>query len=329
MSSSLPSERQLKLITKIKNYVSDINFGLNPELRSIEDLFDLGIINLDKPANPTSHEVTSWVKKILKIKKAGHAGTLDPGVTGSLPIALGRATRSLRALLLAGKEYICIMRLHEQVSESDLKFVLQKFRGKIYQTPPLRSNVKRQLRVREIYYLQIIEHYGDLTLLKIGCQAGTYIRKLCNDVGLALGVGAHMQELRRTKTGPFKEKSCITLQDLKDALYYYQKENNSDYIKKILLPIETAVSHLPKIYIRDSAISAICHGASLTAPGIVAFTTEINKNEVISLFSMKNELIGLATASQNSKDLLTKEHGICAKPIAILMDRKTYPKNWI
>ncbi|MFX0204435.1 MAG: PUA domain-containing protein [Candidatus Hodarchaeota archaeon] len=169
-----------KVYDKVLNYLTDPKVGKSPKDRNIAELLDLGIINLDKPANPTSHEVTAWVKRILGIKKAGHGGTLDPAVTGSLPIALGRATRALQVLLPVGKEYICIMKSHAPVSAQELLSVLENFQGKIYQTPPLRSNVKRRLRVRKIYKLELLEHSdSQLSLLHIECEAGTYIRKLC------------------------------------------------------------------------------------------------------------------------------------------------------
>ncbi|MHA1967975.1 MAG: LAGLIDADG family homing endonuclease, partial [Candidatus Hodarchaeales archaeon] len=165
---------------KVPSYFTDQKYGKFPLSRTIPELLNLGIINLDKPANPTSHEVTAWIKQILKINKAGHGGTLDPAVTGCLPVALGRATRALQVLLPAGKEYICIMKTHHSVSPEKLENVLVNFRGKIYQTPPVRSNVKRRLRVRKIYELEVKEHDGShLSLLRIKCEAGTYIRKLC------------------------------------------------------------------------------------------------------------------------------------------------------
>lgn len=169
-----------KVYDKVLNYFTDPKVGKSPQDRNITELLNLGIINLDKPANPTSHEVTAWVKRILGINKAGHGGTLDPAVTGSLPIALGRATRALQILLLAGKEYICIMKSHAPVSSNKLLSVLENFQGKIYQTPPLRSNIKRRLRVRKIYNLQLLEHdNSQFSLLHIECEAGTYVRKLC------------------------------------------------------------------------------------------------------------------------------------------------------
>ena len=314
---------------KVENYFSDPQYGKPPNERSIPELIELGVINLDKPANPSSHEITAWIKQILKIKKAGHGGTLDPAVTGCLPVALGRGTRALQVLLPSGKEYICVMKTHAPVSKDKLDEVLENFRGKIYQTPPIRSSVKRRLRVRRIYQLDLLEHYNDLlSLLRISCQAGTYIRKLCHDIGLLLGTGAHMQELRRTWTGPFTEETTITLQDLNDAWYYYNHEQNEEPIREIIQPIEHICADLPKIYVRDSAIDALCHGAALTLPGVIQLSSGIEKGNLIAIFSMKDELVGLAQSAMSTKMILEETNGVCANPKAILMEKNTYPSAW-
>ncbi|MHA1976136.1 MAG: RNA-guided pseudouridylation complex pseudouridine synthase subunit Cbf5 [Candidatus Hodarchaeales archaeon] len=314
---------------KVTNYTSSPDYGLSPDKRSVPDLLNLGIINLDKPANPTSHEVTAWVKNILSIKKAGHGGTLDPAVTGCLPIALGRATRSLQVLLPAGKEYICIMKLHEPRLKNEVEKVLEIFRGKIYQTPPVRSNVKRQLRVRKIYSLELVDHLdSQYSLLRIKCEAGTYIRKLCHDIGLILGTGAHMHELRRTQTGPFNENMSRTLQDLTDAWHYYNENGDERLIREIIQPIEAIHVNLPKIFIRDSAIDAICHGAQLTLPGVIKFTRNIDKNSLLAILSMKGELVAFGRSILTSKKIAELQNGICARPIAVFMEKGTYPSSW-
>lgn len=318
-----------KVHDKVPNYFTDPKFGKSPQFRSITELLDLGIINLDKPANPTSHEVTAWVKRILGIEKAGHGGTLDPAVTGCLPIALGRATRALRVLLPAGKEYICVMKSHAPISREKLLSILENFRGKIYQTPPLRSSIKRRLRVRRIYDLELYEHYNSqFSLLRISCEAGTYIRKFCHDIGLLLGTGAHMQELRRTKTGPFSEETCVTLQDLRDAWYYYKTEGNETFIREIIQPIETICQNIPKLFIRDSAVDAICHGAALTLPGVLRVTNNIEKKSLVAILTMKEELVAFAQSTLSTKNILKQSNGICAHPNTVFMEKKTYPSLW-
>ncbi|MFW9904067.1 MAG: RNA-guided pseudouridylation complex pseudouridine synthase subunit Cbf5 [Candidatus Thorarchaeota archaeon] len=323
------SQTDQKVYDKVLNYFTDPKVGKSPKDRNISELLDLGIINLDKPANPTSHEVTAWVKRILGIKKAGHGGTLDPAVTGSLPIALGRATRALQVLLPAGKEYICIMKVHAPISTQKLLAVLENFQGKIYQTPPLRSNIKRRLRVRKIYKLELLEHSdSQFSLLHIECEAGTYIRKLVHDIGLLLGTGAHMQELRRTRTGPFSESTCVTLQDLSDAWYYYKKEGEETFIKKIIHPIEVICQNLPKIFIRDSAVDAICHGAALTIPGVIRVTEGIEKNSLTIILTMKGELVAFAQGALSTREILEQSNGICAHTKTVFMEKNTYPSMW-
>ena len=201
-------------------------FGKFPEERTAEELIQYGIVNVDKPKGPTSHQTSDYVKKILDISKAGHSGTLDPQVTGVQPIALGRATRITQFLLTAPKEYICLMHLHKEISEDKIIETFEKFSGKIKQLPPVKSSVKRVERVREIYDVEVLEIEKQDVLFRIKCQAGTYIRKYVHDFGQSLGIGAHMAELRRTQAGPFTESDkLVTLQDLKDAFYFHQEGN--------------------------------------------------------------------------------------------------------
>ena len=199
--------------------------GKNPEERTIHELLDYGMLVLNKPQGPTSHQVTDFVKNILDIKKAGHSGTLDPNVTGVLVIALGKATRVVDVLLKAGKEYVCVLYLHDDVPEETIKKTFKEFLGKIEQLPPKKSAVKRQWRTREIYYLDILEIDGRRVLFRVGCQAGTYIRKLCTDVSAKMGTKGHMQELVRTKVGLFTDEQWVSLHDLKDA-YALWKEGD-------------------------------------------------------------------------------------------------------
>lgn len=318
-----------QLYEKVPNYQTDFSYGIPPEERSISELLNLGIINLDKPANPTSHEVTAWVKQILGINKAGHGGTLDPAVTGCLPIALGRATRSLQVLLPAGKEYICIMKVHQPHSREQVEKTLEVFRGKIYQTPPLRSNVKRQLRVRKIYHLELLEHQeSQFSLLQIKCEAGTYIRKLCHDIGLILGTGAHMHELRRTQTGPFSVSNSKTLHDLNDAWFYYREKKDEKPIREVIQPIESICVHLPKIFLRDSAVDAICHGASLAIPGVIQLSRNIDKDSLVAMMTMKGELVAFARSLLTSKKISKLQNGLCAQPVAVFMKKEIYPSSW-
>lgn len=295
----------------------------------MEYLLRCSVVNIDKPAGPTSHEVVTWVKKILNVERVGHGGTLDPGVTGVLPAGIGSATKVMQALLPAGKEYVCVMELHDSVPEPRIREVLAEFQGKIYQRPPLKSSVKRVLRVRRVYYNDILEISGRLVLFVVGCQAGTYIRKLCFDIGEALGCGAHMKELRRTRVGPFKEDEHLcSLYDLKDAYHFYIEDGDESELRKYLLPIEFALSHLPFITVRDSAVDAICHGADLAASGVLELTSGIGKGDTVVLKTLKGEAIALARSELTSDEIAKRNSGIVAVTERVLMERGRYPAMW-
>ena len=296
---------------------SAANFGIAPESRSTDILLDYGVINIDKPKGPTSHQVSDYVQRALNIKKSGHSGSLDPGVTGVLPVAIGRATRIVEALLKSGKEYIGIMHLHKDVSEQELADAVKKFIGKIRQMPPLKSAVKRQERTREVYFFEIIERDRKDVLFTTGVEAGTYIRKLIHDMGKKLG-GAHMAELRRTKAGAFTEKSIVTLQDLADAFYYY-KNGSDKFLRHCIQPIETAVVHLPKIWVLDSTIHTLVHGVDLKTPGLSKLESNINIKDTVAVMTLKNELIAVGIAKMTSQEMMTKDKGICVEINKVFM----------
>jgi len=250
-------------------------------------------------------------------------------VSGVLPIALEEATKTIQVLLESGKEYVCIMRLHSDVPEDHLKEVLMEFEGKIYQRPPARASVKRRVRVRRVYYIDLLEIEGRDVLLRIGCQAGTYVRKICHDIGEVLGCGAHMQELRRTRSGPFTEdEKSVTLHDIVYLYGRWQETGDLEYLRRFILPMEETLKLIPKIYVRDSAVDALCHGAHLTAPGVVSLEAGINKGSMVALLTLKGEAISLATATATTKEILQMNHGIVAINNRVLMPRGTYPKMW-
>ena len=325
MENKLPFEKIERKIHVKKQSETDYSYGKKPEERSVEELIHSGVINLNKPAGPSSHQVSDYVQKILGVDKAGHSGTLDPKVTGVLPIALGKSTRIVEVLLKAGKEYVALMYLHKHIREETIRKVIQNdFIGKINQIPPIRSAVKRQLRQREVYYLEIIEINGQDILFKIGCQAGTYIRKLIHDLGLKLGCGAHMVQLVRTKAGPFNDRDWKSLHDLKDA-YEYWKEGNEEEIRKIILPVEKAVQHLPKVWVMDNAVDSLCHGADLSIPGIVKFN-DFYEDETIAVMTLKDELISLGIAVVDSSEIMKKDKGRVIKNHKVFMERGLYPR---
>jgi len=324
----VPWEIKRKLVVKAEEE-TDPRYGHTPKERPIQDYIRFGIINLDKPPGPSSHEVTAWIKRILGMERAGHGGTLDPKVTGILPIALQEASRTLQALLLSGKEYVCVTRLHSEVNEDKIRTVLNEFQGVIYQRPPLRASVKRQLRTRKIYYINLLEINDRNILFQVACEAGTYIRKLSHDIGEAIGCGAHMQELRRTRSGPLTEETkLVTLHDISYYQTRWKETQDPKWLREFIQPMENALQLLPKITIRDSAVDAICHGADLAAPGVLNLQTDINPKAIVLIQTQKNEAVSIAKATKTTKEILEMDHGIVAKTERVLMPRGTYPKIW-
>jgi len=323
-----PWETKRKLVIKAEEE-TDPRYGCKPTERPIKDHIRFGIINLDKPAGPSSHEVTAWVKRLLALEHAGHGGTLDPKVTGVLPVALEEATKTVQALLVSGKEYVCVMRLHGSTPEKRVKSVLDEFVGIIYQRPPIRASVKRRIRTRKIYYLTLLETADRNVLFQVGCEAGTYIRKLCYDIGEVLGVGAHMQELRRTRAGSFTEQeNMVTLHDIAYLQSRWQETKDGNAIHKFVQPMEKVLELLPKIYVRDSAVDAVCHGANLAAPGVLSLETDIKPNATVAIMTQKGEGVALSKALMSTEDVLKIDHGLVAKTVRVLMTRGVYPKMW-
>jgi H/ACA ribonucleoprotein complex subunit 4 len=322
---------EIKREVYIKNEdTTDPRYGHKPSERPEEEYIKNGVINLDKPAGPTSHEVAAWTKKIMKLDCIGHGGTLDPKVTGVLPITLEDSTKIVQALLYSGKEYICVMKLHGDVLEERVRRVMKEFEDEIYQRPPLRSSVKRQIRTRRIYYNEFIEMNERNVLSRVGCEGGTYIRKLCYDIGEILGVGAHMQELRRSRSGPFSEDSPTRV-TLHDVAYYFgewQEKKDPVILRKFIQPMESALELIPKITVRDSAVDALCHGANLTAPGVLTVESGIQKGSLVAIMTLKGEAVALGTAKLVTEEILNTNHGVVANLERVLMERGTYPKFW-
>lgn len=311
-----------------KKVKTNPNFGKKIQERTVEELLENGVIIIDKPNGPTSHQVDSWIKKILGTENVGHSGTLDPNATGILPIGVGNATKTLPFLLLAGKEYVGIMMLHKDVDEKKIKTVSESFVGEIVQLPPVRSAVKRVHRKRKIYYFDIIQIKNREVLFRIGCESGTYVRTICVDIGKKLGAGAHLAELRRTQVAHIKESDCVLLHDLKDSFVFYKEDKDESSIRSILHPIEYILMHLPKIVVRDSAVDALCHGASLALPGIVEVDIGIKKNDIILILTLKDEAVAVGKSLMSTEEMIQKEKGFCTNLERVVMKKCTYPSIW-
>jgi len=259
--------KQLENLIEIDQDITDNSYGTFYDKRSIEQLLDYGLIILDKPPGPTSHETVAWTKRLLKIPKIGHSGTLDPQVSGVLPLGLGEATKALGVLLYGPKEYHALGRIHSLPSKEKLDEIIQMFTSEIFQKPPQRSAVVRQTRTRTIYEWEILEQKERLLLTRILCESGTYIRKLYYDIGEILGPGATMIELRRTRVDQFRESDgLITLHELANAFSLWEEKKDDSKLKKIIKPIEYAFSEIRSVLVRDSAVAAMWHGAQLAIP---------------------------------------------------------------
>jgi H/ACA ribonucleoprotein complex subunit 4 len=316
-----------KMLVREKTPIS-FKWGKEPSKRSLEELLLASVINLDKPQGPTSHQVAAWVRDIFEISKVGHGGTLDPKVSGVLPIALGKATRAMDLVLQSDKEYVCVMRLHRDAEEEKVRSVINTFVGEIYQMPPIRAAVKRQLRTRRVHFIDIIEIEGRDVLFRVGTDAGTYIRTLCVDIGDALGIGAHMEDLRRPRSGSMIEDDSVTLQDIKDAHVFWKEDGDERPLRRMLMPWEVLLEPLPKIVLKGTAVDAICHGADLAAVGVQEVESTVDKKNLVALLTDKGEGVALAIAEMTAQQMVDAKEGLAARTNRVFMDPGTYPKMW-
>ncbi|MBN1539943.1 MAG: RNA-guided pseudouridylation complex pseudouridine synthase subunit Cbf5 [Candidatus Thermoplasmatota archaeon] len=315
-------------VIQIVSAETDPRFGSDPSERKLNELLDRGAVILDKPRGPTSHQVVSWLRSILEVDKAGHHGTLDPNTTGVLPVALGSAVRVLDLSLPEGKEYIAIMHLHREPPMEHIERVLGEFTGEIYQMVPVRSAVKRGLRQRKIGYIKLLEKEGNDLLLLIGCESGTYIRTLIHDMGEVLGVGANMSELRRTRSGRTGEEKAVRLQDVRDAWEIYKETGDEGRLREVVRPMEELLSHLPRVFIKDSTVDAVCHGAQLSMPGVCGMDGGIRAGDVVVIATLKGEAVAVGEALMDSVQMQSVRKGNAVRTERVLMEPKTYPKAW-
>ena len=291
-----------------------------------------GVINLDKPSNPSSHEVVAWVKKILKCEKTGHSGTLDPKVTGCLITCLNNATRLVKAQQSAGKVYVAVFKLPGKVDKmKKLEKALDSLKGACFQRPPLISAVKKELRVRHIYDLQLIDYdeQRDLGVLWVDCEAGTYVRTLCVHLGYLLGMGGHMQELRRVRSGALLEDaSMVSMHDIKDAQWLYENRGQEAYLRRVIMPLEILLIGKPRIVIKDTSVNAVCYGAQLMLPGVLRYESGIEVGSECVVMTTKGEAVALSIAQMTTSTMATCDHGIVARTKRVIMDRDIYDKKW-
>ncbi|KAI0732260.1 putative rRNA pseudouridine synthase [Fomitopsis betulina] len=320
-----------KLLVRSAHF-TPIPSGCSPLKRDITSYIKSGVINLDKPSNPSSHEVVAWLRRILRVEKTGHSGTLDPKVTGCLIVCIDRATRLVKSQQGAGKEYVAVLRLHSALPNATaLPRAIQTLTGALFQRPPLISAVKRQLRIRTIYESNLLEfdEKRNLAVFWVSCEAGTYIRTLCVHLGLILGVGGHMQELRRVRSGALSENdNMVTMHDVLDAQWMYDNTRDEAYLRRVIRPLEALLIGYKRIVVKDSAVNAVCYGAKLMIPGLLRYEADIALNEEVVLMTTKGEAIALAIAQMSTVELATCDHGVVAKVKRCIMERDTYPRRW-
>ncbi|OBZ78802.1 Centromere/microtubule-binding protein cbf5 [Grifola frondosa] len=340
-----------KLLVRSAHF-TPIPSGCSPLKRDITTYVKSGVINLDKPSNPSSHEVVAWLRRILRVEKTGHSGTLDPKVTGCLIVCIDRATRLVKSQQGAGvftpispviwtysdvwthnREGVCHRAPSPCWSPEPYRSprAIQTLTGALFQRPPLISAVKRQLRIRTIYESKLLEfdEKRNLAVFWVSCEAGTYIRTLCVHLGLVLGVGGHMQELRRVRSGALSENDdMVTMHDVLDAQWVYDNTRDESYLRRVIRPLESLLVGYKRIVVKDSAVNAVCYGAKLMIPGLLRYEADISLNEEVVLMTTKGEAIALAIAQMSTVELATCDHGVVAKVKRCIMERDTYPRRW-
>ncbi len=265
-------------------------------MEELKKLLNWGIVVIDKPSGPTSYTISDLVKEHLNTNKTSHFGTLDPQVSGVLPIALGRACRLAGFFLGHDKIYVGILRTHKEISIKVLqKIIDEKFIGNIKQLPPKKSNVKRAIREREIKMFKISEKKEKDFVFTAEVQGGTYIRKLCSDLGDLIG-GAHMLELRRIKAGIFSEQEVVNLYDFEKAVEE-NKKGKPDSLRKMILPMEEAIKRaFETVELKDSCLKKILTGKPLEKENLV----ELPKEKIFAVFS-KGNFVEMAEKTEEGK----------------------------
>ena len=276
--------------------------------------------------------MVAWIKRILRVEKTGHSGTLDPKVSGCLIVCIDRATRLVKAQQAAGKEYVGIVRLHSSLEDpKKLYKAVETLTGALFQRPPLIAAVKRQLRIRTIYQAKLLEFDNErnLGVFWVSCEAGTYVRTLCVHLGLLVGTGGHMQELRRVRSGVMSENdNLVSMHDLLDAQYLFDQSKDESYLRRVVMPLEILLTSFKRIVVKDSGVNAVCYGAKLMIPGVLRFADGIEVGDEVVMLTTKGEAIAVGIAEMTTSVLATIDHGVVARIKRVIMERDTYPRRW-
>lgn len=308
--------------------VTDERYGKPPQERTIVELLDSGFVAVDKPSGPSSHQVCGSVANVLGIRKTGHLGTLDPNVSGVLPVLLGRVTVAVHYLMRHDKEYVGTARFGSPPTEADIAAAFKQFTGEITQIPPVGAAVARRPRKRRIYELAPLRISGKLVRFRVFCEAGTYIRTLIEDIGKAMRNPARLAELRRTRLAGLTEKDTTSLQEISEAARLWKENNDESRLRRIVRPIEDITAGMKKVWILDGAVDAICSGAQLAVPGIAKASDDVRKNDEVCIMTLKSELVAFGTALLTSEEMVRNKKGTAVRILRAMMPRGTYPKGW-
>ncbi len=308
--------------------VTDSSHGAPVLQRSLEERLDAGLILIDKPAGPTSHQVAAWAKDILGIDHLAHGGTLDPFATGLLTLMTGRARRLTSQVLGHDKEYIGVLKVGGDADMASLEEAINSLRGEIYNVPPSESAVKVQVRTRRIRAFEILDSKERLAAIRVACDAGTYIRTLARDLGLMINSPIKLVELRRTRSGRFTEQNCVPMEDLVDAVYLWKEKGDASAMLRLVSPIDVLMDGRSGLILKDGAVSAVSHGAPLSRPGIQAIQGDFESDEEIVLWSMKGEVVAIANATRGTAEIPLIKVGEVAKPSLVLLPADIYPRQW-
>ena len=304
--------------------------GCNPYDRSLGELLECGVILIDKPPGPTSHQLTAWARNLLGISRIGHGGTLDPFATGLLTLLCGRATRLTAVLLQKPKRYIAVLRFKDEVDKDRLSGLLDSLTGTTYNVPPKESAVKVQVRTRVIRLAQLIDadYARRVFVVAFHCDAGTYVRTLAKDIGLLMGTGCELLELHRDGSGGFDDSMACTMQQLTDAAFLWREHDEGRGLARILVPVESILDNLPRIVVKDGAVAALSYGAPLARPGIVSAPKGLPVGSSALISSLKGEVVALATLSVATDSLLGMKTGQVATAQTVMMPPGVYPQTW-
>ena len=306
------------------------SFGCNPEERPLDELLECGIILVDKPPGPSSHQLAAWARSMLEINRIGHGGTLDPFATGLLTLLCGRSTKITSEILRKAKGYYAVIRFKKPVAEDELNSLVNSMEGKIFNVPPKESAVKVQVRTREVSESRLMQTEQDdrVHLLSISCEAGTYIRTMVKDLGLLSGNKCELLELHRFRSGPLEDHMACSMQQLADAVFLWKEHDDPRGLERLVCPVETVLDDLPRIVIKDGAVSALSHGAPLARPGVVTVPRGLPLGSTVLISSLKGEAVAISELSVHSDSIPEMRSGQIAAPKTVIMPPGTYPQTW-